>query len=69
MDQNISTVDIVPFPSWLVVKDLGLIPDPGRSPIPQGNYTRVPQLLSLGSGAQELQLLRPHAKITEAHKP
>ena len=32
MDQNISTVDIVPFPSWLVVKDLGLIPDPGRSP-------------------------------------
>ena len=41
--------------------DTGLIPDPGRSPIPQGNYTGVPQLLSLGSGARELQLLRPHA--------
>ena len=37
--------------------DMGLIPDPGRSHVPRGNWDHVPQQLSLCSRAWELQLL------------
>ena len=37
----------------------GSIPGPRRSHMPWGNWARVPQLMSPGSGAQELQLLKP----------
>ena len=39
--------------------DTGLIRDPGGSHMPQSNWTRAPQLLSLCAGAWELQLLKP----------
>ena len=38
---------------------MGSIPGPGRSHRPWSNKARVPQLLSLCSGAQEPQLLKP----------
>ena len=54
------------FPGGSVVKnsmanaeDMGSIPDLGRSLMPWTNWTRGPQLLSLCSRAQELQLLKP----------
>ena len=40
--------------------DMVPIPDPGRSYRLQSNYARVPQILSLCSGAHKLQLLSPH---------
>ena len=43
------------------------IPGSGRSHVSRRNYACVPQLLSLYSGAQEPQLLSPHATTTEAH--
>ena len=56
------------FPGDSVVKNLpakagdtGLIPDPGRSHMPQSNEAHVPQPLSLGFRAQELQLRKPRA--------
>ena len=49
--------------------DIGLIPDLGSSHMPWSNYTCAPQLLSLYSGAQELQLLGPHAATTEVATP
>ena len=64
------------FPGGAVVKNLpatagdtGSIPGPGRSHMPQSNYARVPQLLSLCSRACEPQLLSPHTTTTEAHVP
>jgi len=39
--------------------DMGLIPGPGRSDMPQSNYAHVLQLLSLCSRALELELLKP----------
>ena len=49
--------------------DLGSSPGQGRSHMPQSNWTRVPQLLSLRSGACEPQLLSLRATTTEAHAP
>ena len=50
--------ELMGFPGDSVVKgppahagDMGSIPDPGRSYIPQSNKTLVPQLLSLCSAA------------------
>ena len=40
-------------------RDTGSIPGPRRSHMPWGNWAHVPQLMSPGSGAQELQLLKP----------
>ena len=45
--------------------DMGLSPGPGRSHMPQSSWARVPQLLSLPSGAREPQLLSPHATTTK----
>ena len=52
------------FPGGAVVKnppanagDTGLSPGPGRPHMPQSNYARAPQLLSLHSRAREPQLL------------
>ena len=39
--------------------DMGSIPGPERSHMPQSNYACVPQLLSLRSRAHEPQLLKP----------
>ena len=39
--------------------DTGSSPGPGRSHMPRSNWARVPQLLSLRSGAREPQLLKP----------
>ena len=54
------------FPGGPMVKNLpanaedtGLITDPGRFPMPWSKSTHVPQLQSLCSRAQELQLLKP----------
>ena len=49
--------------------DTGLIPGPGISHMPQSNYARAPQLLSLCSRARVPQLLSLHATTTEAHMP
>ena len=64
------------FPGGAVVKNLpadagdtGSSPGPGRSHMPQSNWARAPQLLSLRSRACEPQLLSPHATTTEAHAP
>ena len=40
-------------------EDMSLIPDPGRSHMPQGNWASAPQLLSLCSRAWQLQGLKP----------
>ena len=52
------------FPGGSVVKNppanagvMGSIPDPGRSHVPRSMQARAPQLLSLRSRAQALQLL------------
>ena len=54
------------FPGGLVVKsppanagDTGLIPDPGRSHMPQHSEACAPQLLSWCCRAHVLQLLKP----------
>ena len=54
------------FPGGSLVKnppanagDTGSVPGLGRSHMPQSNEASVPQLLSPGPGAQELQLLSP----------
>ena len=54
------------FPGGLMVKkplcnarDTSSIPDPGRSHMPRSKWAHAPQLLSLCSKAQELELLRP----------
>ena len=44
----------------------GSIPDPGRSHMAQSKKACRPQLLSLCSRAQELQLLSPRVTTTEA---
>ena len=49
--------------------DTGSSPGPGRSHMPQSNWARVPQLLSLCSTAREPQLLSPRATTTEARVP
>ena len=49
---------VVKNPPWNA-RDTGLIPGPGRSPMPQGNWACVPQLMSLCSGACKLRLLKP----------
>ena len=61
------------FPGGSVVKNppanarnTGLIPGPGRSHVQQSNQVRMPQLLSLCSGARESQLLQPHATTTKS---
>ena len=50
------------------VRDMGSIPNSGRSHMPWTNYTCVPQLLSLCSRTWELQLLSPHALGSVFHK-
>ena len=47
--------------------DTGSIPGPGRSRMLWSNKARVPQLLSLRSGALEPQLQSWPAATTEAH--
>ena len=49
--------------------DLGLIPDPGRSHMPQSNQLHVPQLLSPCFRAQEPQLLSLRAVTAEGQVP
>ena len=49
--------------------DTGSSPGPGGSHMPQNNWARPPQLLSLRSGAREPQLLSPRATATEARAP
>ena len=48
--------------------DMGSIPGPGRSHMPQSNKACA-QLLSLCSIAREPQLLSPHATTTEDRVP
>ena len=48
---------------------MGLIPGPGRFRMLWNNEVWEPPLLSLTSGAHELQLLSPRAVTTEAHTP
>ena len=50
-------------------RDMGSIPDPGRSHMLQGNPAHVPQLLRLHSRVQELQLLSRGATATETREP
>ena len=50
-------------------EDTGSIPGLGRSHMPQGTWTHVPQLLSLYSEACKVQLLSPHAATAEGHVP
>ena len=64
------------FPGGPVVKnppanagDTGSSPGPGRSRMPRSGWARLPQLLSLRSGACEPQLLILHATTTEACAP
>ena len=49
--------------------DTGSIPGPGTSHMPQSNYARVSQLLSLRSRPCKPQLLIPRATTTEARAP
>ena len=42
-------------------RDMGSIPDLERSHMPGINLAHAPHLLSLCSGAEELQLLSPHS--------
>ena len=49
--------------------DTGLIPGPGRSHMPWGNWDCVPQISILGSRVQEPQLLKPvHLKPALCNK-
>ena len=64
------------FPGGTVVKNLpanardtGSSPGPIRSHMPQSNWARAPQLLSLCSRAREPQPLSPCATTTEACVP
>ena len=64
------------FPGGTVVKnppanagDMGSIAGPGRSHMPQSNWARAPQLLSLRSRAHKPQLLSPRATTSEAGTP
>ena len=50
-------------------EDMGLIPGPERSHMPQTNSVHVPKLLSLCSRAGEPQLLSPGTATTEAWVP
>ena len=53
-------------------EDTGSIPDPGRSHMSWSDWACVPQLLSLYSRAQELQLWKPmppRARGQEQEKP
>ena len=59
----VAQVKNLPACAW----DTGSIPDLGRSHMPQSNKACVPKLLNLSSGAQELQLLRPHALEPALH--
>ena len=47
-------------------RDTGLIPGPGESHMPQGNWACVSQLLSTCSGAHKLQLLSTWATTTKS---
>ena len=53
----------------LVTQDTSSIPGRGGSHTLQGNQASTPQLLSLGSGAHEPQLLSPQAANMEARVP
>ena len=64
------------FPGGSMVKnppantgDTSLIPSPGRSHMPRNNKVRVPQVLSLSTGAQESQPLSPRVTTTEVRVP
>ena len=59
------------FPGGPVVKklpadagDMGLIPGPGRSHMPWGNYSHVPQLLSPSSTTREAITMRSTGTAT-----
>ena len=69
----IINTEIQGFPGGSVVKNLpakardtGSIPGPGRSHIPRSNWGHVPQLLSMSSKVQEVQLLSPSTASPEA---
>ena len=69
-------IKLLGFPGGAVVGsppasagDTGSSPGPGGSHMPQSNWARAPQLLSLRSGACEPQLLSPSATTAEAHAP
>ena len=52
--------------------DMGSVRGPGRSLMPESNYTHAPQLLSQGSGAQEPQLRSPcslRAHVAQQEEP
>ena len=49
--------------------DTGSVSAPGKSLMPRRNWAHAPQLLSLCSRVQELQILSPRAATTEAHMP
>ena len=49
--------------------DSGSSPGPGRSHVPQSDWAREPQLLSLCCKAREPQLLSPQATTTKARVP
>ena len=64
------------FPGGSVVKtlsaiagDTGSTSDLERFHMPWSNEAHVPQLLSLSSGGQELQLLSPCFTTTDLHTP
>ena len=51
-------------------EDAGVISGSGRFHVPQNNEACAPQLLKPAcSRARQLQLLGPHAAVTEAHTP
>ena len=52
----------------VIVGDTGLIPDPERFHILGSDLAHVPQLLSLGSSAWQLQLRSPYNTTSEAHR-
>ena len=52
--------------------EVGSVSHPGRSRVPQSNYTRVPQLLRLCATTQGPQLLKPaclRARAPQQEKP
>ena len=71
--RNTENISVLEFPGGAVVKnppanagDMGSIPGPGRSHMPQSNKACALQLLSLHSRAHEPQLLSPLAATRES---
>lgn len=75
-DRKLSISITWSFPGGSVLKnsptsagDMGSIPDPGNSDKPQSHEARAPQLLSLRSGVQEPQQLKPKCPGASALQP